>query len=124
MRIVSISKEIQPMTTPCPTCKRRSSGYLDSNKTLPEMTGKEIREEIPKYEAKLDRIGLYIEDLKKGSVTPQKFPDGKPCPKCGQGWREFQDHKKDLEQLTEEEAEATRRATTRDLDRLKNAVPP
>lgn len=104
--------------TRCPTCHRGHAGYLDSEKELSDLTLDEVRTEKAKYDAKLARIRQYISDLRAGAVTPATYPSGSPCPGCGHGWREFQQHRKDLEQLTIEEAEATNRATSRDRGRL------
>jgi hypothetical protein len=104
--------------TRCATCKRGDAGYLDSEKEVHELSLAEIRTERAKYQAKLARIRQYIKDVKAGTVTPATFRAGRACPDCAHGWREFQQHRKDLEQLTIEEAEATNRATSRDLKKL------
>ena len=110
----------------CPVCKRGSAGYLDSEKKIDELSLEEVKTEKDKYEAKLARIRQYITDLKAGTVTPVVLP-GRVCQGCGHGWREFQKHQKDLEELTLDEAEATHRATARDFKKLvdrENALTP
>lgn len=101
----------------CPECHRGLAGYLDSEKVLREMPLEEVRTEIPKYEAKGRRIEAHREALRTGT-PPQDFQDGVACPGCHQGWREFQNHRKDLEQLTMSQATAALAVNTRYLDEL------
>jgi DNA repair exonuclease SbcCD ATPase subunit len=104
--------------TRCSVCHRGNAGYLDSEKTIDDLTLPEVQSEKAKYEAKLQRLRDYVAGIRDGTVTPQAFPPGVPCPGCGQGHREFQQHRKDLEQLTLEEAEASYMATSRDYRKL------
>jgi len=106
----------------CPDCRRGFAGYLDSEKTLRDLTLSEIRTEIPKYEAKEARIRDYVAGLLDRTVNPLGYPDGVACPRCGQGWREFQNHRKDLEQLTIGEAQAALSANGRWLNKLRRQV--
>ena len=77
-----------------------------------------VGREKAKYEAKLQRLRDYIAGVRGGTVTPLAFPACVSCPGCGHGRREFQQHCKDLEQLTQEEAEASLMATSRDYRKL------
>jgi DNA repair exonuclease SbcCD ATPase subunit len=104
----------------CPTCKRGLAGYLDSEKECSDLKLDEVRTEIAKYEAKEARIRQYMADLQAGTVTPGIYPDGKMCPDCGHGWREFQQHQKDLEQLTPQQAQAALAANSHWLVELRN----
>jgi hypothetical protein len=104
----------------CLKCKRGYAGYLNGEKTIHELRPDEISTEIEKYTAKEDRIRLYIENLDNGAIVPLVYRDGDECPECKHGWREFQDHRKDLEQLTKVEAIAALAANTRWLDGLKS----
>lgn len=104
--------------TRCPSCRRGLAGYLDSEKELCDLTLDEIRTEIPKYAAKEARIRDYIENLLAGTATPQIYPEGRTCPGCGNGWREFESHRKDLEQLTMAQARAALAVNSRWLNEL------
>jgi len=104
--------------TRCSVCHRGNAGYLDSEKTIDDLTLAEVQTEKAKYEAKLQRLRDYIAGVRGGTVTPLAFPACVPCPGCGHGRREFQQHCKDLEQLTQEEAEASLMATSRDYRKL------
>src|SRR3954462_1727476 len=86
----------------CPLCHRGRAGYMDGEKNLHDLTDAEVVTEIRKLEAKEIRLRNYIENLRLTNLEPQMFPEGVACPspRCQQGWREFQDHRKDLEQLT------------------------
>jgi len=109
--------------TRCPNCGRRGlAGYLDSEKTLAELNPAEIRTEMFKYEAKGTRIRDYMARLQAGIVARQTYPDGEACAGCGHGWREFDSHRKDLEQLTLEAAKAALAVNSRWLNELSNAV--
>jgi hypothetical protein len=103
--------------TRCPTCRRGLAGYLDGEKELSEMDPDEIRTEIAKYEAKEARIRAYMASLR--IVAPQDYPDGRACPGCTHGWREFQNHRKDLEQLSVEEARSALGANAVYLNKLR-----
>jgi DNA repair exonuclease SbcCD ATPase subunit len=83
------------------------------------LTPDEIRTEIHKYEAKEARIREYMEGLRNGTVDRRIYSDGPACPGCGQGWREFDSHRKDLEQLTMAEAKGALGANTRYLNKLR-----
>jgi hypothetical protein len=113
-------KTCMPVTR-CPNCHRGLAGYLDGEKEISDLTVDEVRTEIRKYEAKDRRIRAYIADL--GTDAPHDYPNGGACPGCQQGWREFQDHGKDLEQLTLEEARSALGANTRYLNALQNRLP-
>lgn len=104
--------------TRCPTCGRGNAGYLDSEKTISNLTASETETEIMKYTAKQQRIREYADALRDGAVTSEQSPPSRACPGCGQGWREFQNHRKDLEQLDAAEARSAIAATTRDLNAL------
>ena len=84
---------------------------------MPELSPNEIQIEILKYEAKEARIRAYMDSLE--ATEPQNFPEGAPCPGCTHGWREFQNHRKDLEQLTKEQAKSALGANTNYLNRLR-----
>ena len=103
----------------CPTCCRGLAGYFDSEKELSDLEANEIRTEISRYEARDARIRAYIADVKAGIVAPQIYPDGVACPGCQQGWREFQDHRKDLEQVTMGQAKSALGANSRWLNELR-----
>ena len=105
--------------TRCPNCRRGLAGYLDCEKELSDLTLDEIRTEIPKYEAKEVRVRNYMADLQDGTVAPQVYPDGAACAGCGHGWREFDNHRKDLEQLTMDKARAALGANSRWLNKLR-----
>jgi len=107
----------------CRECCRGLAGYLDSEKELSDLTAEEVASEIQKYEAKERRIRGRLEYLKING--PQEYSDGASCPACGNGWREFQEHRKDLEQLSLFEARSALAANTRYLDALlrKRATP-
>ena len=105
----------------CPKCKRGRAGYLGSERSLSDLRPDEIRTEIDVYVAKEDRIREYINDLNKG-VAPKHFDDGRQCPECHQGWREFDRHRKDLEQLTMEQAIAALGANTLWLNALRSVL--
>jgi len=105
--------------TRCPNCRRGLAGYLDGEKELSDLTLDEIRTEITKYEPKEARIRHYMADLGAGTVTPQAYPDGTACPGCGHGWREFDNRRKDLEQLTMDQARAALGANSRWLNELR-----
>lgn len=104
----------------CPSCRRGIAGYLDGEKDLVDLTFEEIRTEILKYEAKEARIRHYIAGLQAGSVDQQIYPDGTACRDCGNGWREFENHRKDLEQLTMVQARAALGANSRWLEALRH----
>ena len=106
--------------TRCPNCRRGLAGYLDGEKTLSDLDLDEIRTEIPKYRATEARIRAHIAGLQ--TVAPQNYPDGTACPGCGHGWREFQSHRKDLEQLTMREARSALGANTRYLNKLRGRL--
>ena len=106
--------------TRCPNCRRGRAGYLDREKTLLELDLDEIRTEISKYQAKEARIRAHIAGLR--TVAPQNYPDGAACPGCTHGWREFQNHRKDLEQLTMREAPPALGANTAYLNRLRGRL--
>lgn len=103
--------------TRCPNCRRGLAGYLDGQKELSDLNLDEMRTEISKYEAKEARIRAYMASLR--TVAPQDYPDGTACPGCAQGWREFQNHRKDLEQLTMAEARSALGANTIYLNKLR-----
>ena len=108
--------------TRCPNCGRGHAGYLDREKELSDLTLDEIRTEIAKYEAKGARIRDYMAGLQDRTVAQQArqvYPDGVACPDCGHGWREFDNHRKDLEQLTMDKARAALGANSRWLNRLR-----
>ena len=106
--------------TRCPNCRRGLAGYLDREKTLSDLTLDEIRTEIPKYEAKEARIRDYMAGLQGRTVARQIYPDGAACPGCGHGWREFDNHRKDLEQLTMAKARAALGANSLWLNKLRS----
>ncbi|MCE9567435.1 MAG: hypothetical protein K8U57_35995 [Planctomycetes bacterium] len=101
----------------CDTCKRGDAGYLDSEKSVHDLDLAEVETEKAKYQAKIARIKAHLAALKAGA-NHDTSPASKACPDCGHGWREFQKHRKDLEQLDEAEAGATLAATTRDYNAL------
>jgi hypothetical protein len=105
--------------TRCQVCWRGFAGYLDGEKKLTELDRDEILTEILKYEAKETWIREYIDRLRDGMVAPQIYPDGMPCPGCEHGRREFQRHRKDLEQLRLSEARSALNANTKNLNRLR-----
>lgn len=106
--------------TRCPNCRRGLAGYLDGEKKVSDLNLDEVRTEIPKYQAKEARIRARMADLRTGA--PQNYPDGAACPGCGHGWREFQHHRKDLEQLTRQEARSALGANTGYLNKLRGRV--
>ena len=81
--------------TRCSMCSRGLAGYLDQEKELPNLTLDEVRTETAKYEAKEQRIRQYMNGLSAGIVTQETYPDGRACPGCGFGWREFKRRRKD-----------------------------
>jgi hypothetical protein len=99
--------------TRCLTCGRGDAGYLDSEKELDDLTDDEVSTELVKYQAKEQRIRAYMGQLTAGTATPLEMLDGVACAGCGQGWREFSNHRRDLEQLTMEEARAALGNTVR-----------
>ena len=105
--------------TRCTTCGRGLAGYFDSERQLFDTTLDEVQIEILKYQAKVARIREYISELRAGA-TPEPCGAGKVCPGCGQGWREFDSHSKNLEQLFLTEAIAALGANTRWLNQLIN----
>jgi hypothetical protein len=104
----------------CPNCGRGRAGYLDGEKELSDLTLDEVRTEIPKYEAKELRIRDYIQRVRNEMIAPQVYPDSTACAGCEQGWREFAQHLKDLEQLTMRGARSALGANTRFLNRLRD----
>ncbi len=92
---------------------------MDGEKDLHDLTGAELITEIRKLEAKELRIRNYLEDLRLANLEPQIFPQAVPCPTCEQGWREFDKHRKDLEQLTATEARAALAINSRWLNALR-----
>ncbi len=104
----------------CPQCKRGYAGYLDGEKTIHDLSRDEISTEIEKYTAKEERIRRYMKNLDNGVIVPLVFPDAEKCPGCSHGWREFQDHRKDLEQLTKEQVIAALGANTHWLNELRS----
>jgi hypothetical protein len=103
----------------CSRCRRGHAGYLDGEKTLSDLALEEIHTEILKYEANEDRIRDYMANISAGFVTPETYPDARACPECGQGWREFDNHRRDLEQLSEDQARAALGANNRWLVALR-----
>jgi hypothetical protein len=101
----------------CPKCKRGYPGYFDGEKTIHDLLPGEIITEIEKYKAKEERIRYYLKNLDQG-IKPLDFSVGARCPECNHGWREFQEHRKDLEQLTKEEAISAPGANTHYLNDL------
>ena len=111
-------KNIMPVRR-CQNCCRGRAGYLDGEKTLLDLTLPEIRTEIARYEAKETRIRHYIAGLQAGTGARALYPDGVACPRCGLGWREFADRRKDLEQLEIGEAITALGSNTRWLKKLR-----
>lgn len=106
--------------TRCPHCQRGLAGYLGREKGLWELDLDEIRSEIAKYEAKEIRIKAFMAGLE--DAPPADYPDGRVCPGCAHGWREFKNHRKDLAQLTAKEARAALGANSRYLKKLYGRI--
>lgn len=60
--------------------------------------------------------------LQDGTVARAVYPDGAACPNCGHGWREFRNHRKDLAQLTIDEARAALGTNARWLRGLRRRL--
>jgi hypothetical protein len=63
------------------------------------------------------RLRAHLQRLQ--TKGPEEYPDGAVCGTCGQGWREFQHQRKDLEQLTARQAVSALGANTRYLNALR-----
>jgi hypothetical protein len=108
----------------CPLCHRGLAGYLYGEKDLSDLTPIEVVTEIARLQAKEARIREYMEDVRLGIREPQMYPDGTVCNGCQLGWREFQERRKDLEQLRLDEARSALASNTRWLKALRERRTP
>lgn len=86
----------------CTKCKRAFAPHFGGEKNSADLTFAEVVIEKGLAKAKIERLLQHVDSL--ANMTAAFYPTGAVCNVCGHGWREFENHTKDLRQLDINEA--------------------